>query len=59
MSFVTVPAFDTADMKRYRMIFRFHSAVIVSMDGKAGRMPTSTGQLVELNGINCFIVKIL
>lgn len=27
--------------------------------GKAGRMTTSAGQLVELNGINCFIVRIL
>lgn len=59
MSFVAVTAFDTTDMKGHRMILRFHPAVIVSMDGKAGRMPTSTGQLVELNGMNCFIIKIL
>ena len=33
--------------------------LVVSMDGKASRMPTGTGELMELEGSNHFIIIIL
>ena len=50
---------DPADVQTQTGVSVFDRAVIVTMDGETGRVPAGTDQLVELEIINGFIIKIL
>lgn len=52
-------AYDPADAQSQTGIPAFHGTVIVTMDGQTAGVSTGTDQLVELEVINGFIIKIL
>ena len=55
----TLAAYDSANMKSEMLIPVFDGTVIVTMYGETTGVPTGTDQLVKLEIINGFIIKIL
>ena len=51
--------YDPADAKMYAGVPAFNRTVIVAVDDEASGVSTGTGQPVELEIINGFIIKIL
>jgi len=50
---------DPADMETQVRVARFHSAVIVTVNGEASGMSAGTGEPVELEGIYNIIINFL
>ena len=60
MGSATFGAVYPEDLQRADMTIRcFDLPLVVGMDGKAARMPAGTGELMELEGSNHFIIIIL
>ena len=59
MSMSAFPADDPADMETQVRVARFHSTVIVTVNGKATGMSARTGKPVELEGIYHIIINFL
>lgn len=55
----TFAAYDPTDVQTQTRVSGFNRTVIVTMDGQTARMSTGADQLVELEIINGFIIKIL
>ncbi len=55
----TFAAYDPTDVQAQTGVSGFNRTVIVAMDGQTARVSTGTNQLVELEIINSFIIKIL
>ena len=59
MGTTALGADDPADVQTQTGVLMFNRAVIVTMDGKTAGVSAGTDQLVELEIINGFIIKIL
>lgn len=55
----TFAAYDPADVQTQTGVSGFNRTVIVPMDGQTSGVATGTDQLVELEVINGFIIKML
>lgn len=59
MGVSALTAYDPADAKMQTGVPTFDRAFIVTMDGQATGVTTGADQLMELEIINSFIIKIL